>query len=190
MSLQVRIVAGSLRGRKLICTAAPELRPTPDMVRQALFSILGDAVPDRLFVDIFSGSGAVGLEAVSRGASRALLIERDFRLANDIDRHITAFEVTQQAQVLRADAYGWVKRWQAPAEPVNVFISPPFADFQRRGRDLLDLVVELQTKLAPGSVVVLQGERGLDHATLPGGTDAWEARRYGRNELLIWVKGE
>src|SRR6516162_1329582 len=114
MRIQVRIVAGSLRGRKLTYAASPDLRPTPQMVREALFSILGNAVPERLFLDIFAGTGVVGVEALSRGAARVLFIERDFRLAGEIERHLKAFAIASQAQVLRADAYRWAERWQAP----------------------------------------------------------------------------
>ena len=56
MQTAIRIVAGSLRGRRIACTVNPELRPTPQMVREALFSILGNAIPDRLFVDVFAGT--------------------------------------------------------------------------------------------------------------------------------------
>src|SRR5207248_3784417 len=67
MRTELRIVAGALRGRKLHCKVGSYLRPTPQRVREALFSILGDAVPDRLFVDVFAGTGVIGLEALSRG---------------------------------------------------------------------------------------------------------------------------
>src|SRR4029077_14222089 len=70
---QVRIVAGSLRGRKLTVVVHEGMRPTPQMVREALFSILGNAVPGRVFYDVFAGTGVVRLEAVSPGASRAPL---------------------------------------------------------------------------------------------------------------------
>src|SRR5271170_1390284 len=103
MRVQLRIVSGSLRGRKLNCNVGPELRPTPQMVREALFSILGNAVPDRQFYDVFAGTGANGLEALSRGASFTSFIERDGRLAKDIDDHLKAFDVAAQAQVVRTD---------------------------------------------------------------------------------------
>ena len=138
MRVQLRIVAGSLRGRKINCQVSPELRPTPQMVREALFSILGNAVPDRPFFDVFAGTGADGLEALSRGASFTSFVERDFRLAQDIDDHLKAFDVAGQAQVIRTDVYRWAGQWRPPAEPVNVFISPPFADFQRAPRRDVD----------------------------------------------------
>src|SRR6266436_4894038 len=111
MRVQVRIVAGALRGRKLTCDVTPELRPTPQMVREALFSILGNAVPDRPFFDLFAGTGVVGLEALSRGASAATFIERDHRLGNDIDAHLRDFGVQRVGQLLRTDVYRWAERW-------------------------------------------------------------------------------
>jgi 16S rRNA (guanine966-N2)-methyltransferase len=187
MRTQLRIVAGSLRGRKLSCTVNEQIRPTPQMVREALFSILGNAVPERPFLDVFAGTGVVGLEALSRGASSATFIERDFRLMTDIQRHLAAFGVADQAELHRTDAYHWAGRWHAPDEPVNVFISPPFADFERKLDELLAMVGTLQEKTAPGSVIVLQSEKGVDLGELPH-AEQWEQRRYGRNELLIWVK--
>src|SRR5438876_691165 len=132
MRTSIRIVAGALRGRKLLCNVTPALRPTPQMVREAFFSILGNAIPGRAFIDIFAGTGVVGIEALSRGASTALLIERDALLAKDIEAHLRQFELTRQARLYRTDAYRWVAAWVAPKEPVNVFLSPPFADLSER----------------------------------------------------------
>src|SRR3954464_2962916 len=114
---QVRIVAGSLRGRKLTVVVHAGMRPTPQMVREAFFSILGNAVPDRVFYDVFAGTGVVGLEAVSRGASSARLIEKDPRQVTDIQKHAEQFGVADRVQVLKADAYRWAERWLAPKDP-------------------------------------------------------------------------
>src|SRR3954452_15689696 len=111
MRVQVRIVAGGLRGRKLNCEINPDLRPTPQMVREALFSILGNAVPDRPFYDVFAGTGVIGLEALSRGARTTEFVERDFRLGQDIERHLKAFDFADDALVRRADAYRWAEHW-------------------------------------------------------------------------------
>src|SRR5437879_3524180 len=117
MRTQLRIVAGMLRGRKLTCSVNAHLRPAPQRVREALFSILGNAVPDRPFIDLFAGTGAVGLEALSRGAQPVTLIERDPRTAAEIQRHINEFGVGDGASVLRADAYRWAEHWPGAAEP-------------------------------------------------------------------------
>jgi 16S rRNA (guanine966-N2)-methyltransferase len=189
MRAQLRIVSGSLRGRKLTCDVYPGLRPTPDRVREALFSMLGNAVPDRLFIDVFAGTGIVGLEALSRGARSVTFVERDFRLVHAIEANLERFQVADQGRVARADVYRWGERFEAPAEPVNVFLSPPFADLDRRTDDLLGLIAQLQQKVAPGSVLVLQSETHAPLEPLPV-AERWERRRYGRNELLIWVKNE
>src|SRR5438270_3213792 len=144
MRTQLRIVAGSLRGRKLTCTVTTNLRPTPQMVREALFSILGNAVPGRPFLDVFAGTGVVGLEALSRGASSTLFVERDFRLIGDLERHLKAFEVEDVTRIARADVYRWAERWVAPAEPVTVFLSPPFRDYAERSEEMLKLIADLQ----------------------------------------------
>jgi 16S rRNA (guanine966-N2)-methyltransferase len=187
MRVQLRIVAGLLRGRKINCQVNPELRPTPQMVREALFSILGNAVPDRQFYDVFAGTGANGLEALSRGASFTSFVERDVRLAKDIEDHLKSFDVAAQAQVIRTDVYRWAGQWRPPPGPVNVFISPPFADFQQRPDDLLKLIGDIQRKVAEDSVILLQTEKQKGQECLPELAD-WEERRYGRNVLLLWVK--
>jgi 16S rRNA (guanine(966)-N(2))-methyltransferase RsmD len=184
---QIRIVAGSLRGRRLTVVVHEGLRPTPQMVREALFSILGNAIPDQPFYDIFAGTGVVGLEAISRGASRVYFVERDFQLANAIEGYMTDWEVTNKGQILRTDVYRWAERWVAPPEPVNLFLSPPFPDLTGK-LDPFTLVVQtLQTKAAPGSVLVVQAEDGFASEHLPDAA-AFEVRKYGRNLLLIWVK--
>lgn len=188
MRTQLRIVAGSLRGRKLTCTVNPHLRPMPDMVRQALFSILGDAVPERPFYDLFAGTGAVGLEALSRGARPVYLIERDPRTASEIIGHLKAFAIADHAQVQRVDAYRWAAHWQAPEEPVNIFLGPPYPDFASRLDALVLALADLQHKVAAGSVLVLQAERTAPPRNLLPDPENWEERAYGRNRLLLWVK--
>lgn len=185
----VRIVAGSLKGRKLTVLVHPGLRPTPQAVREALFSILGNAVPGRVFFDVFAGTGVVGLEAVSRGASRAVLIERDAKEATNIHKAADRFGVAAQVQVLKADGYRWAERWVPPAGgPVNVFLSPPFPDLQPdKLAGFLQLVRLLLGKLPDDSVLTLQTEDGFPLADLPE-PEAWDVRSYGRNQLCFRVK--
>lgn len=189
MKVSIRIVAGSLRGRKLVLTHSADMRPTPQMVREAFFSILGNAIPNRIFVDLFAGSGVLGLEALSRGAKQTLFVERDLHFANDIDRRLREFGLVRQAKLFRTDAYRWCAVWQPPAEPVNIFVSPPFPDLQGRPEEFLGAITQLQQKVAPESVIVIQSERGAPIEGAPTLAD-WEERYYGRNALLIWQKEE
>jgi 16S rRNA (guanine(966)-N(2))-methyltransferase RsmD len=186
MKTQIRIVAGNLRGRRVTCDVHPNMRPTPQMVREALFSILGDAVPGRPFFDVFAGTGVIGLEALSRGASSVTFVERDFRLTDAIDKNLGEFGVSEFGRVARSDVYRWIERWQPPTEPVTVFVSPPFSDFERRPAELHAVITELRQRVVPSSVVVLQAEESEFLDTLPGRNEADE-RKYGRNRLLFWV---
>jgi 16S rRNA (guanine966-N2)-methyltransferase len=187
MRTQIRIVAGTLRGRKIECDVLPTMRPTPHRTREALFSILGDAVPDRPFFDVFAGTGVIGLEAISRGATRASFVERDNRLLDAIEKHLKAFKVQDRGRVIRADAYRWAERWVPPEEPATVFLSPPFADLEARPDEFLALVSALMNRMPPGSVLVLQVEICDLLERLPD-RPVWDERKYGRNRLLFWVK--
>ena len=187
---QIRIVAGSLRGRKMTVIVHPGLRPTPQAVREALFSILGNAVPGRVFYDIFAGTGVFGLEAVSRGAAAARLIEKDPKSVNDIQKYADQFGVADKVQVLRADAYRWAERWVPPAAgPVNVFLSPPFPDLTEKATEFMELVRLVLEKAPDESVVTIQAEDGFPVETLPD-LPVWDVRKYGRNLLLMRVKGD
>lgn len=182
MKTSVRIVAGTLRGRKVECDVNPDLRPTPQRAREALFSILGGYLDGYRFVDVFSGTGVIGMEALSRGATRCLFIEKDPKLAINIERHVARFGVGLRSDILRVDAYRWAEQFIAPKEPTIVFISPPFPDFGARPADLRSLVSRLSEALVPGSILVLQAE---EHDNLPGIAtgDDWDIRVYGRNQL-------
>ena len=186
---EIRIVAGTHRGRKLSCVVSPDLRPTPQRVREAFFSIMGNAIPGRIFVDLFAGTGVVGMEALSRGGKATYFIERDAALGNAIQDHLRKFDLIERSKLYRTDSYRWASAWRAPAEPVNVFLSPPFEDLHKRPEVLLAALKQLQEVVAPDSLIILQSETDSpldDTAELA----TWERREYGRNLLLIWQKSE
>ncbi|MCI0402102.1 MAG: RsmD family RNA methyltransferase [Acidobacteria bacterium] len=187
MRYQLRIISGVLRGRKLTVAWDPDLRPMADRARAALFSILGDAVPGREFYDLFAGSGAVGLEALSRGASSVVFVEREPQAVAKIIRHLKEFGVAERARVLRADAYRFVDKGAVPSEPVNVFLGPPYRELERHFDAMSWLVGSLQQKMPPGSVLVLQLNRAFSADQLPE-AERWDVRHYGRTQLAIWTK--
>lgn len=189
MRTELRIISGNLRGRKIEFDVDPKLRPTPHRVREALFSILGKGIAGVPFIDIFGGTGIIGLEALSRGSSFVTFVERDFQLGQAIEKYMKAFGVRDSGQVVSTDAYRWVARWRAPSERCVVYISPPFPDFKNHPDQLLGMMAQLQEKVAFGSVIVMQGEVGVPLGELPDNA-AWDRRVYGRNELMFWVKEE
>lgn len=187
---EIRIVAGTLRGRKIVCHVHEGMRPTPQMVREALFSILGNAVPGRVFYDIFAGTGVNGLEAISRGATEARFIEADGKLASAIMKYAENFGVSDRSQILKSDAYRWGERWIPPARSgaVNLFVSPPFPDLSIEKLPTFLLLVRALLEKAPAeSVLTIQSEMGFPTEQLPE-PEKWDIRSYGRNMLCFFVK--
>jgi 16S rRNA (guanine966-N2)-methyltransferase len=120
----LRIIGGSWRGRKLRFPASAALRPTPDRVRETLFNWLGPATPDAQCLDLFAGSGALGLEALSRGAAHVTFVEQDAAAARELRTRLAEWQA-RDARVERADA---VRYLAGAARPFDiVFLDPPFA---------------------------------------------------------------
>lgn len=124
---KVRIIGGHWRGTRLDVADAPGLRPSADRVRETLFNWLQPVLPGARVLDLFAGTGALGLEALSRGAREALLIERDPKLAASLQAAVARLKAEDQATVVRADALAFLRAPLHGRFDV-VFLDPPFAD--------------------------------------------------------------
>lgn len=121
----VRIIGGTHRGRRLPLVPESEVRPTPDRVRETLFNWLMPVLPAARCLDLFAGTGVLGLEALSRGAAEASFVERDPRVAAAIEDALLALR--GRGQVHRGDVRRWLRTQSA--EPYHlVFMDPPYAD--------------------------------------------------------------
>jgi len=129
----MRIVAGEYKGRRLQAPRGRRTRPTSDKVREALFSILGDVSGLRV-LDLFAGSGALGLEAISRGAGQTVFVERDPRAIDAIHRNLHA--VGARAAVLEGDALTVIRQDQSPYD--LVFVDPPYDSASRLAEPLAE----------------------------------------------------
>jgi 16S rRNA (guanine(966)-N(2))-methyltransferase RsmD len=105
----LRIIGGRFRGRKLLYSGQLRTRPMKDRLRQAIFNLIGPAVQGKHVFDLFAGTGALALEALSRGADRATLIEQHYPTANVIRQNIAILGVEQQAEVITGNVFLW---WQ------------------------------------------------------------------------------
>jgi len=124
---QLRIIGGTWRGRRFRFPASPQIRPTPDRVRETLFNWLGSYVSGARCLDLFAGSGALGLEALSRGAAEVTFVERDSSAASELASRLTEWGASG-ARVERCDALQFL-RGRAPVQPFDiVFLDPPFAE--------------------------------------------------------------
>lgn len=177
---RVRIIAGSLRGRWITVPGGQRVRPTADRVREALFSILGARVPGARVLDPFAGSGALGLEAISRGAAEAVLIEADRRVAAAVRDSVDSLCVRDRVRVIHADAIAEIERGRAQGPFDLVLADPPFG--QGAGDRLLEVLVRAGA-LASGATVVIEGEASGE---VPRGPSPLVHRRrstYGRISL-------
>ena len=123
----VRIVGGRWRGTRLAVPDLDGLRPTADRVRETLFNWLQPALPGAVVLDLFAGSGALGLEAVSRGAARAVLVERDPVQAASLRATVQKLQAEAQVQVVQDDALRWLAALEAGVQFDIAFLDPPFA---------------------------------------------------------------
>ena len=122
---KVRIIGGRWRGTRLSVPNSPGLRPSSDRVRETLFNWLMPVLPGARVLDLFAGTGALGLEAVSRGAAKAVLVERDPALAQAIREVGAKLSAQEQVEVVQAEAVAWLQRQAAGGFDI-AFVDPPF----------------------------------------------------------------
>jgi 16S rRNA (guanine966-N2)-methyltransferase len=151
----VRIVAGEYRGRTLKAPPGTSTRPTADRVREALFSILGSVEGARV-LDLYAGSGAVGIEALSRGAAHATFVERDRRAASVIEHNVASVGAGDRATVLIRDALAWLAAREGKDAFDLVLIDPPYDFADRLGGPLTG---HLPGVLAPNAVIVSESDK-------------------------------
>ena len=179
----MRIVAGTLRGRALKSPASAAIRPTADRLRESIFNVLahayGDPVTDARVLDLFAGTGALGIEALSRGARFALFVEEAPEARALIRENVEALGLTGVTRIFRRDAAKLGDARQI--EPFNlVFCDPPY------GRGLAERALASARAgnwLAPGALVVVEEETGA--FVPPEGFDEIERRAYDDTEFTI-----
>jgi 16S rRNA (guanine966-N2)-methyltransferase len=153
----VRVIGGEARGRRLATPPGRRVRPTSDRVREALFSILADRVPGAFVLDLFAGSGALAVEALSRGAARAVLVERDRKVARVAASNLERAGVADRATLVRGDAAAFCR--DPSGGPFTIVLcDPPYTtpmlEIHQR---LADLVAA--GALAPGAVIVVERDK-------------------------------
>ncbi len=203
-AVDLRIIGGRYRGAKL--TSEPLLhttgrtpgervtRPMKHRVREAIFNLVGLDAAGKHAIDVFAGTGALGLEAISRGAESATLIERHVPTATVVKQNVAAIEAQDRCEVLVTSAFVWGHRdvaggeWAThepqAARPWLVFISPPYAFFVERQEEMLSLIQTLHDAAPVDSVLVIEADERFDFSLLPGevkqhrSESGWDVRAY------------
>jgi 16S rRNA (guanine(966)-N(2))-methyltransferase RsmD len=179
----MRIIAGILRGRKLFQPRGVDLRPTTDKVKEALFNILSPHLPGAVFLDLYAGSGSIGIEAISRGARHVVFVEKNKQNVLLIQKNLSQFDLTAKVTTFHGTALDFLK---TNKESFNlIYIDPPYEEN--------DLSERLQT-LGGSDTIAQQGVVVIEHfhkRDLPPSFEKLELfrrTRYGGTALSFYVK--
>lgn len=159
-----------------------------ERVREAIFNLVGVAVREKHAIDLFAGTGALGLEAISRGATGATLVERHFPTASIIRQNAASLGVSERCVILPANTLLWPKRWpELPPKPWVVFCSPPYQFYVDNLAELMPLVAGLMQRAATSSIFCVESDDRFDFSKLPE-SDEWDVRAYPPATVGIWEK--
>lgn len=186
----LRVIAGSVGGLRLATPPGSDTRPTTDRVREALFAGLGpDVLEGAVVLDLFAGSGALGIEALSRGAARALFVDRSRTASDVVGDNLASTGLAERGRVVTIEARRFV-RGSPPAEgPFSlVFMDPPYGG---AGQDVVDLLVSLDERpgwlVLDATVVVERAAREGPALVAPGWRSPW-SRVFGDTLVSFMVR--
>lgn len=168
-----------MRGRRLTYGGDIRTRPMKDRVREVVFNLLGPRIRGKYAIDLFAGTGAIGLEALSRGAIGAHFIEQHYPTARVIEENIRTLDVENQTKVLTADTFIWARQLdELPrSTPWAVFCSPPYDFYVERSEDMLRLIAQMAAEAPPESLLLLESDDRFDWELLDE-SETWSLRRF------------
>lgn len=172
----MRVIGGEFRSRKLKSMPGLEVRPTPDRLREALFNVLSRRIGGTVFLDAYAGTGAVGIEAVSRGAAKAIFIEKNRAAAELIEENIGALGIADRCRVLRGAVALLLPRYPADI----VFLDPPYTQEKE-----YDAAMEI-LGAAPPPLVIVQHASRFQPAAAYGGLSRTRILKQGDNSLSFY----
>lgn len=184
---EVRIIGGTFRGRRLQYHGDPLVRPMKHRTRESIFNLVSTECVGRHAIDLFAGTGALGLESLSRGAAKATFIEKHVPSARIVEANIRSLAVEDRSTLLTTSAFLWAKRDLTAAAsdemPWLVFCSPPYAFFQERQSEMLDLIGRIRDHSPIGSILLVEADDRFDFELLRGDAtsveyEAWDVRAY------------
>jgi 16S rRNA (guanine(966)-N(2))-methyltransferase RsmD len=149
------------------------------MVRESIFNILADAVEDLDVYDVFAGTGAMGLEALSRGARHCVFVEKNRENVPVIRKNVAHLRFEDRSSVLGADAFRWIRSFHPLDDhPKLMILDPPYAEYENHPERISSALATLVERLPSGSILVVEAPERLPEGLLPE-PDRWDVRRYG-----------
>ena len=187
-AMPLRIVGGRFRGHKLTYHGDPRTRPMKHRVREAIFNLIGPRVKEMHAIDLFAGTGALGLEAISRGAPSATFLELHFPTADVIDQNIQRLDVAQQCTVTRANTFIWIRTDPVlPPTSWLVLCSPPYDLYLQQQEQMLGLIAHFINQSPEGSLIAVESDGRFDTGQLPD-SPVWDIRHYSLATIAIYRK--
>ncbi|MEW5722699.1 MAG: 16S rRNA (guanine(966)-N(2))-methyltransferase RsmD [Thermodesulfobacteriota bacterium] len=178
----MRIIAGKFRGRRLFAPRGLEVRPTADRVKEAVFSILGPRVTGAAVLDLFAGTGNLGLEALSRGADRAVFVDHLPKALAALERNLKALGLGDRARIVRADLAKGPGPWKDLGPFDLIFLDPPYG--QGLVARALGLVLRAGAA-APDALAVAEHAAGEKDQINPPGWSIVQSRAYGHTMVTF-----
>lgn len=184
----MRIIAGDLRGRRLTSIKDPGLRPISDRIKQSLFDIITGLIEGSSFLDLFAGTGAVGIEALSRGAAHAFFVESNSRCLKVIRENLAQFNLTDRGRAEPGNALGdlsWIAHRGGMERYDLVFMGPPYKDLEKRPLDYTSKIlanIAASTILAPQGLIICQ-HHVKESITCPDLLKMVRREKYGDSNL-------
>jgi 16S rRNA (guanine966-N2)-methyltransferase len=186
----VRIIAGEFRGRQLLAPQGTNTRPITDRAKQSLFDILTPYLTDANVYDVFSGTGSLGLESLSRGAKFASFFEIDRSAIARLSQNLAALQVSDRARVVPGDVFRWFDLSVRRPDSTNasgadiVFLDPPYRFLRDHSDEILQLALNMtHSHLQPQSVVVFRHD-GKDQLVLPN-LERFDLREFGEMTIEL-----
>lgn len=176
----MKIIAGEKKGYPLLTPEGQQTRPTLSRIREALFSIIAGDLPDAFFCDLYCGGGNIGLEALSRGASKAIFIEKDAAALRSLTANIQKLDYSKRAVICNGDVTNW--KPIKGAEPDIVFADPPYT--REYAAELTGFLE--RTAWKSNSLIILQLPAPLEHDI--AGLEKVRSKKYGKTYLEFYVK--
>jgi len=182
----MRVIAGEAKGRKLRSVHSAEVRPSGDRLKEALFSSLGPRVVGAQVLDLYAGSGALGIEALSRGASRAVFVESDRKAVQMIELNLQATGLGPRAHIAAMDAMRFADEWPPTSGPFDlVLIDPPYSLGLPSG--VIEALISRGLLVGEPSIVCEASSRKLPLKP-PAGLRITAEKRYGDSALVFLSK--
>lgn len=183
----MRVIAGAAKGRRLKVPQSKDIRPITDMIKEALFNTLGQYLQDKSFLDLFAGSGAVGIEALSRGAKNVIFVEKEAKAVEIIHYNLRHCRLEDRARVIKGDAFKVIGRLADRGERFDyIYVDPPFSRPEYYSR----LPGRLPELMRGNSLLIIRAPKGVvlsfDYRYL----SKWKEAVYGDSILYYYLWNE